>query len=1077
MSSDFNSQNEDQNNNHDPENDHHDHGRFNMSVLGNPNNLPTITEGDYTLSPFFTGPVTITNLSGAGFTVYGDYQDINFLLTGNTYSTSGTFNDLINHVSITLGGNHITLGSGVNTIYGTIRDLNMTDTGGTALGLGTTGVTVNTLIENTNIDLTGGGLGNTITAGNGVNTVYGDMRDYTLTAGSATAISDPTFNSSPNTVAFTEILNLNFTVGGNHINLGNGVNTVYGDMRSINFVAPGSTTIGYNSVAASGPGDTFDFNYSFHFGVPLPSQLNHFNFNGNTITVGNGVNVVYGHLQTVTFSVTGAFSSSPGSLPTLPSGPGWFASTLPSYTASTGNVVAGASEQSQVANEILTMGMSNITAGVGVNTIFGDFQNFQSKSVGGTINGVPTGVPLVSTDILPYQIDSEDVNTISLAGNIITAGLMGSSVNTIYGNTQDFNFNSSFQGKDIQGSDHGSPVGALDTFNMGGNQITTGNGVNTIYGSMRDYTALSTGGVFDGANLSTNVTSTFGHPIQDSFTSTDTLTMLGNNISVGSGINLIYGDMRDLTFIAIGGTGINQVDNSFDTNVEHQDIYTISFGPNVITALSGVNTVYGDMRDLTFSDIGGQSQNVSIGSGYLDQSFIASNFITMGLNTITVGSGVNTIDGNFRDLTYSVTGGNNDSVPSLTAFATSNAANTVIMGNGSTMDNTITAGVTGSSSVNVISGNGEDVVFSAVGGTATGGLAAVNAIAFDSIIMGDNHITINGGGTSTIYGNVQTMSWSAVGGQADGLGSYAEAQLNNNFVQMGGNVITDNGNGSDTIYGDAQTISLSVQGGAATHVGPLTYFNSGTGMSVTTPTDAAAYMTNNLITLGGNTIHGGTGNDVIYASLQNLSFSAHAGSGTGAGAYFSGQINYADGGLVNVGTPSNPFIVPTATPDSGNIITFHNDTVVGGSGNDTIIGSDALNLSGLSAFLAANPLPGNGPNVNEILWGDNTLTGGTGADKFEFSLASLHANDTHLENQGHATITDFNTGQGDKLVFKVAAGVTLAQINADTVFDTSHNVGGGAANDTVATFHDGSSITLYDVNIAAFSAANTVLVH
>src|SRR5260221_13039580 len=99
-----------------------------MSVLGNPNDLPTITEGDYLGSPFFSAPVTITNLSNGNFTVYGDYQDINFVLTGNTYSSSGTFNDLINNVTIDLGGNTIALGNGSNTVFGTIRDINMSDT-------------------------------------------------------------------------------------------------------------------------------------------------------------------------------------------------------------------------------------------------------------------------------------------------------------------------------------------------------------------------------------------------------------------------------------------------------------------------------------------------------------------------------------------------------------------------------------------------------------------------------------------------------------------------------------------------------------------------------------------------------------------------------------------------------------------------------------------------------------------------------------------------------------------------------------------------------------------------------------
>jgi serralysin len=140
---------------------------------------------------------------------------------------------------------------------------------------------------------------------------------------------------------------------------------------------------------------------------------------------------------------------------------------------------------------------------------------------------------------------------------------------------------------------------------------------------------------------------------------------------------------------------------------------------------------------------------------------------------------------------------------------------------------------------------------------------------------------------------------------------------------------------------------------------------------------------------------------------------------------------------------------------------FGNDILRGGAGNDYLAG-DAVNFKGLDKFLTGS---------NTLTWGDDMLTGGTGADKFAFTLL----NDGHLEMQGKDTITDFKVSEGDRMVLKVAAGVNYAQINADTVFSHS-SIGGGAALDTIATFFDGSSITLLDANIASFSAANTVLV-
>ncbi len=1080
MRSDLNSQNEDQNNNqHDPEGDHHDHGRFNMSVLGNPNNLPTITEGDYTLSPFFTGPLTITNLSGGVFTVYGDYQDINFVLTGNTYSTSGTFNDLINNVSITLGGNHIILGNGVNTIYGTLRDINMSDTGGTALGLGTTGVTVNTLIENTNIDLTGGGVGNTITAGNGVNTVYGDMRNYTITVGGATAISDPSFNTSPNTQAITEILNLNFTVGDNHITLGNGTNTVFGDMRSLNMNSGPANADGFNALAVTDYANPQYGILTTDLGStrpPVPAIIpNNYHFNSDVITVGNGVNVIYGHLQNLNVALTSGSSTSPGTFATTP-GSGYDPSSFFSinnvpYSDPSLMWVAGSVAQNTIAFENIIMNANTITAGSGVNTIFGDFQTLQMSFVAGTSTGTFPGTPFSGLNTLDFTVPFNNTrfstNLIAMDGNTIQAGLNSSSTNTIYGTGQDFIVNAT-GGVNNQGMQMHTGLifdvivmggtGTYDftaqtfTTTVTGNTIHTGNGVNTIFGDMRDFISNTIGGTQNGEN-----TLSLSFPNEGPGVNNSELDMGFNHISIGNGVNVIYGSMRDISVSNSGGI----IENipSGGTDEEFNDFFvrnTISMGHDVITAgLTGSsnNTIYGDMRDLTFSGTGGTGINIALDSLVLTDADIGRNILNMGSNSITSGSGVNTIYGDLHDLTLSAVGGSNSS---SAAFGAGGGGVFIFFDRFFMGNNSITAGMAGSS-VNTVYGEGHNFSFSVVGGVASEGQCAFNQILFDRFFMGNNTIT-TGDGTSIVYGDVQSLSWSIKGGTADGLGSYAQGQDLNDRVVMGGNTITV-GNGNDTLYGNAQSLSLSVQGGTVTNGGDLFIPSLG----VTNLTDASAHMINASITMNGNHLYGGAGMDTLYAHVRDLTFTATAGtvtSGTGdVSASFSGDINYTDGNANG------------NNPDTGSTIIFGGSTLDGGAGNDTLIGSDALNLSGLGNFLKG---------LNTIQWGDNTLTGGTGADKFEFSLASLHPNnpsDTHLENQGHATITDFSTSQGDKLVFKVAAGVTLAQINADTVFDTSHNVGGGAANDTVATFHDGSSITLYDVNIAAFSAANTVLVH
>lgn len=1079
-----------------------------MSVLGNPNNLATITEGDYTLSPFFTGPVTITNLSGAGFTVYGDYQDINFNLTGHTYSTSGTFNDLINNVSITLGGNHITLGGGVNTIYGALRDLTMSATGGSALGYGTTGVTVNTLIENTNIDLTGGGLGNTITAGNGVNTVYGDMRNYTITVGGASAINvqDPnhlteaSFTSSPNTQAFTGIQNLNFTVGGNHITLGNGVNTVYGDMQNLTISTLSNTAIGFNTFASGSVGDTMSFFINnFDLGATaggLPPYVvqplfNNYTFHGNTITVGNGVNLIYGHLQNMTFSHMGNTVASTGPFPQMT---GFDASTIPSLGLDPSPAVLGAVAFSSVNNTNFVMEAVLITAGVGSNTIFGDFQNLTDLNHGGTATGVfpPTFSPYstpYSPGLGPTDYATLGDNTFIIGANFIKAGLNGSGVNVVYGNLQDINFNNvagvgnqpsnedaaQFQLRFVLGG-----TGSIDdqgNFNtdVSGNKISVGGGVNTIYGNMRDMNFSDTGGVEDAHNASSITLFTTGF---SPFTTTnqDNLEffMGFNTILAGNGVNTVYGSMRDMNFLASGGLLENVPIFGTDTmslsaaSTGANSIISVS--NNIITTGNGTNLIYGSLHDLSYTSIAGNGLNIDPEGFALLQTVVAVTDVFMGQNFITTGTGVNTIFGDFHNISLSASGGLN---PENLANGSSGSA-LVLLDNFSTGNNIINAGLAGSS-INTIYGDGGNVTYSVAAGVASMGLAAYNSIRFNDLSMGHNQI-MTGNGLSTVYGDVQNIVWSATGGHADGLGSNAEAFFRSNSVEMGGNSVTV-GSGNDVIYGDGQGISISAHGGTVTNGGVLDLPDLG----LLATTNASAHMINMNITIDGNTINGGAGGDVIYSNLQNLSFSAvngtvdgvSAGSVTGVGdasASFSGDINFPDGSI---------------KVDQGSNITFGNDTIAGGAGNDTIIGSDVLNLSGLDAFLKPagstdhvtwfnNSVTGGvsnnlvGTDLNQINFGNELLTGGAGNDQFVFTM--LNGGTKVVANEGNAKVTDF--GSGDKVVLHTSliAEHSAATLDADHVATFSYSGG----NTTIA--FSAGSIELDGVHYTSFTNMGAHLV-
>lgn len=916
--------------------------------------------------------------------ILGNNNDLSYTLSSGTYSGLGVIHTDQLDINLTLGGNTFTPGNGVFTIYGSLRDLSLTLNGGTALS----GATVNTIMDGT-IDLTGGGIGNTITAGNGVMTVFGDMRNLTLTAGGATAISDPTFASSPNTTAIAQIQDLNLSVGYNKITLGNGVNTVYGDMQSLNVVAPASTSIGFNSNALSGPGDIYGFELNFFFGLGVAPKYNNLNFHTDTITVGNGVNTIYGHLQTLSFSSLGGTASSPGTMPN-PGSP-YVDSTLPFYEG----YLSGANEAAGTHYMNVTMDKAIITAGVGVNTIFGDFQSLQINLASGTNTGTftPPFNGQSIADVFPFQSNDFSGDALTMAGNTIKAGLSGGGVNTIYGTMQDW-----------------SSITNGGTNNQGASQVVAVSFSLIVLGGT---------GTLDPLSL----------------TSSDTV-VTGNTIATGNGVNTFYGDMRDFTFVLNGGIedGHNEVSFFLPNGGEHNHALEIDMGYNTISALNGINTIYGSMDDLRWTINAGQGKNINTATTDFTQGNLVSNLVTMGHDSISAGSGVNTIYGDLHNLSLTASGGSNTSAPAGAFSGAIISANVFSMGS-----NTITVGT----GINTIYGDGNEISYAVVGGTASGGLIAQDSIRLNDLSMGNNTITTSNG-TSTVYGDVHDLVWSAKAGSADGLGSNADAIFRTNTVEMGGNTIHV-GTGVDTIYGDAQSLSFSVKGGTVTGGGILNTYG------VDNVTSATAHMINNTITMVDNHLYGGSGNDTLYGNVRDLNFSAldgHVVSGTGnASGLFSGSYHLTNGASV---------------VDAGNHITFSNDTLVGGAGNDFLSG-DAVNISGLDKFLTG---------LNTITWGNDTLTGGTGADKFAFTLLDQGG----FVTQGHDTITDLKTSEGDRMVLKVGSCVDYAAINAQTVF-THPVLGGTAATDTLITFHDGSSIALYDTNIASFSAANTVLVH
>jgi hypothetical protein len=501
-----------------------------------------------------------------------------------------------------------------------------------------------------------------------------------------------------------------------------------------------------------------------------------------------------------------------------------------------------------------------------------------------------------------------------------------------------------------------------------------------------------------------------------------------DTITTGSGNDVIFGDAKDMNVYTKGGMAMGPKLGAFPTGADTEGAFvdnSFTFQADTINAGAGYNTVYGDMRDISWDVVGGHDFSQTA----VSQSLLEVTTIHTGDDNIVGGNDGNAIFGDIQNFTVTILGG----VNSLTDHysGTLLTANTVTLGS-----DVITTGA----GKDTIYGDGQDITISAYGGQGTNGFTSLAGMSRLDITSGNDMIN-SGNGNDQDYGDFRDITFQAYGGhvvtdESALTSTEAAAAITRQTYKLGNDVINA-GDGKDSVWGDAHQISLIAEGGSVT----------GSGVH----TSAIASVSQNNITMGNDTIDGGKGDDSLFGDLETLEISGKMGAGAGAVQYdFTRAI-----------PAHNDILSPQESK-----LTFGNDTINGGDGNDLIVG-DALNVKGLDLFLNdPNPLD---TVFNKVIWGNDILTGGAGADTFAFVLGDNNHNGL-LEMQGKDTVTDFNIGEGDKMLFKGVSDLTA--LNNAATFAT--NAGDG--NDTVITFDNNTSITLQDVTVTAFTSANAIVV-
>lgn len=452
-------------------------------------------------------------------------------------------------------------------------------------------------------------------------------------------------------------------------------------------------------------------------------------------------------------------------------------------------------------------------------------------------------------------------------------------------------------------------------------------------------------------------------------------------------------------------------------------------------------TATGLPSGMTLSNNIGRRDNGSLTvnvSGPVD-AFVTPSFFD-GSTTVTLPQPLHIFAINATDNTIhrDETGG---TIADAQAFETATAGNTIIGGGAATLSNL------SSELLNTpILTYGSKLIYdvSAGGHTAVGNVLNIqfanNGSTSDlnnqTIKFSPNLFKVNASDGGGIWGNAQTVTLSATSTLTEGVPTFGSVS-NDQFIS-GANTLY----GSGTLYGNIQTISLQASVQAAGGIDSLT--------AVTGPVTVSSAIDYNTFTFAPTflTIEGDQAGSIntLYANVASLSFTK--------------QLSYPTSLPLNVTLSLTPTI-------SNNAFNFGNATLVGGLGTNNFYGHLATFGDPYNFGTTTTPLVYNGfvngitvttnngvmtitdPNHNTITWGNNTYTGGTGPNIYNFTIIKDASGREVM--QGFDIITNFNP-LTDKLVFNIAANLINKQLSDVSV---SNN---GA--DTILSFSGGGSITL-----------------
>ncbi len=546
--------------------------------------------------------------------------------------------------------------------------------------------------------------------------------------------------------------------------------------------------------------------------------------------------------------------------------------------------------------------------------------------------------------------------------------------------------------------------------------ITVNDRVNTLTGSAGDDSLTGTVGndlVQAGAGNDTIVASA-GADTVDGGTGSDTLDMSG----AGAAVTLTLASTTAQNTGAYGTMTVTNIENL--TGGSGNDVLTGDGNANIISAGAGNDTLTGGGGNDTLD--GGAGTDTAVFTGaHSDYSFTLNADGTVTVTDLRPGSpdGTDTLS-NFEQLTFS---------DGTFALATGTASNDSLTASGSTIE------LGGAGNDTLTGSAGTDVL---IGGGGTDTLSYATDTTGVTVNLANN--TVSGGNAQ---GDTMTGFANVTGGSgADALSGTASANVisagagNDTLTGGGGNDTLDGGAGTDTavftgahsdysftLNADGTVTVTDLRNGSPDGTDTLSNIEKLT-FSDGTYTLATGTAGNDGLTASGNTIElGGTGNDTLTG-----------GSGTDVliGGGGADTLSYAgDTTGVTVLLYAGTATGGNATGDT--ISGFTN--LVGGSGNDILSGSSAV----------------------------NSIDGGAGNDTLVATMGNS-AGDTYDGGAGSDTIDIYNSGGNSVTIDLSQTGAQNTGAFGSFTLSNIENIYSGQSNNVLTGSSGANVITLMGGN-------------